>query len=768
MFGRLRKVCCVWSALSLLAVSTFGQESAKAPRSPLSLELKQLTLAPRSEGPVLVGLMLDPHVRTPLEGTLELEFYDSGTRVLALHVPDIFMQGNRYETTLVLPPIPPVYSRALDMNAVFATKTDRYLLSDRTASTNETAGTLLITPSHQRGLTIGMVCGRRPPERSPNQKFASKHLSFDTYVKPPSDSYETVDTQVRRIRNQIPATGTVCSSWTIEADQLPANPLAMCAFNVILLSDGGLSALTTQQIDALKQWVRAGGSICVCTDGDLERRHSAFLTDLCSESEDDLSLAINANGKMVGIDEDEIIGTPYGLGAVVIFGPTADLAATHLQRIADYRQEQNRVVAEFKRDTNASEPLSDSNRRQLVNVLSAWRRNDGRNLYKDSRGDQQKIEQIAGFLWHVRSARIGTGGWLMRARNDAWSNSNLGVAPAETHTQSLVSQLMPTGVTMVPITYVGGILLTYIFLVGPGDYFLLGLLKMRRYTWIVFPVVTVLFTGGLVLLSNYYMSTTETGGSIEICDVAGEKIARRTRVSLEFYGSRRETESQWENSLFAPIEFQQQDDLTIASRWRNPPTRRTRQSNEDDNFYYLGRVGSKYSTHRVVPQWDPRLSRSFEIVADEAAPNCGFDWKSPGDLATVQGRYLLGEGVRAWKSDAGCIVYNQAARYQVREPPAASQSASTYNDVVYRASMTDQSDWQRMLRYGFAAKISRMEQGFLHYVRQVAPHGGSSLEDLALIDTTDPTLWVVEVTWMEGNKQLVYRQRYRIDIEAKE
>ena len=78
---------------------------------------------------------------------------------------------------------------------------------------------------------------------------------------------------------------------------------------------------------------------------------------------------------------------------------------------------------------------------------------------------------------------------------------------------------------MVPITYVGAILLTYIFLVGPGDYFLLGLLKMRRYTWIVFPVVTVLFTGGLVLLSNHYMSTTETGGSIEICDVTGDKIA---------------------------------------------------------------------------------------------------------------------------------------------------------------------------------------------------------------------------------------------------
>lgn len=760
MLEHLRS-CCV---LVLLAAPPLVAQDANEPaRSPLSLQFEQLTMSTRTEGPVLVGVTLDPHISGPLEGTLELELYDTGTRVLTLHIPDIFLQGNRYETTIVLPPLPPTYGGStgsslsgLDLNAVFATKAGRYLLSDRTASSNEQAGTLLVTPHHQRGMTIGMVCGRRPSKRTPSQEFVSKQLSFDAYAKPKVNPYESGDQRIRRMQNvQVPTTGTMCSAWTIVADQLPANPLALCAFNVLLLSDGGLASLTTQQADAIRQWVRAGGSICVCTDGELERQDSAFLAEMCSENKEGQSFAINANGEMIGLEEHEIVRASYGLGAVVVFGPASDLTALHTQRIAEYDTEMRKVANTFIRDANASVPLSDRMSGRVNAVLDKWHRGEGEALFDRYRDQQAQLQSTAGFLWHVKANRVGENGWLTRSRNGTnqwgrqWGYTLQGVAPVGSHSEGLVEQLMPKGVKMVPISYVGAILLAYIFLVGPGDYFLLGLLKMRRYTWVVFPIVTVLFTTGLVLLSNRYMSTTETGGEIEICDIAGTQIARRTTIGLEFYGNRRETSVDRGRTLYTPVSTSQQNNYWTGGAWSNTAMLENAET-EDDNLYYLGRVGSQYSTHRVVPQWDPRLNRSLEIVADEPAPECGFDWNSPGDLLSTEGRFEFGEAVRKWNEDAAVSVYNAGTCHVVRRsmPSMGSERYGRGSDE-YNA--------------GFVANMNQSVVGVLNYVSRLAPHGGASFEDLPMVDATDKNECLLVVAWVEGNKQLIYRKRYRIE-----
>ena len=54
----LKSLCCVLLVLATGARGSLAQEPTKPARTPLSLELRQLTMATRSEGPILVGLVL--------------------------------------------------------------------------------------------------------------------------------------------------------------------------------------------------------------------------------------------------------------------------------------------------------------------------------------------------------------------------------------------------------------------------------------------------------------------------------------------------------------------------------------------------------------------------------------------------------------------------------------------------------------------------------------------------------------------------------------
>ena len=46
---------------------------------------------------------------------------------------------------------------------------------------------------------------------------------------------------------------------------------------------------------------------------------------------------------------------------------------------------------------------------------------------------------------------------------------------------------MPEGVRMVPVSVLASILLGFVLWIGPGEYFLLGWLKLRKLTWVTFP-----------------------------------------------------------------------------------------------------------------------------------------------------------------------------------------------------------------------------------------------------------------------------------------
>jgi len=65
-----------------------------------------------------------------------------------------------------------------------------------------------------------------------------------------------------------------------EPPDMPVDPHWYCSFNIVLISQSGFARLRSQQLIALVEWVKAGGSLLVEPLGVLEDRHLGFLNRL--------------------------------------------------------------------------------------------------------------------------------------------------------------------------------------------------------------------------------------------------------------------------------------------------------------------------------------------------------------------------------------------------------------------------------------------------------------------------------------------------------
>src|ERR1019366_9218593 len=69
----------------------------------------------------------------------------------------------------------------------------------------------------------------------------------------------------------------------------------------------------------------------------------------------------------------------------------------------------------------------------------------------------------------------------------------------------LLNRLMPQTVRLIPFSALIGILVLFVLLIGPADYFLLGAFRRRKFTWILFPATSIVFTAATVLMANHFL-----------------------------------------------------------------------------------------------------------------------------------------------------------------------------------------------------------------------------------------------------------------------
>ena len=321
----------------------------------------------------------------------------------------------------------------------------------------------------------------------------------------------------------------------------------------------------------------------------------------------------------------------------------------------------------------------------------------------------------------------------------------------------LLKRLIPEEVEIVPLEYIAGILVLYVLAIGPGEYILLGLFRLRRFTWITFPLLTVGFTLFTVWLSNDYLSSSVERTHATVIDVGEDGSAlRENRFELLYTASTHDVVTELDRGLFTPIDHTrfgaEQQNLQMqrmAARGRVP-----------DNFesqliidppVLEGKPPGSHHAVQNVPQWTPQINRIFRIApSDEVIDKAltGFDWTRPWNLqrdaSEIQrmAAVAFGPEAKAIGFASGHVLFGDPTEFF----PVALTTTET----------------GQMLSHDFLTDISvRQPRNLFEVVSQIAPHGGSNFEDLTLLDVTDATQSLLLIVVPDPDGLRIYRRLFR-------
>ncbi|MBS0262589.1 MAG: hypothetical protein JSS02_11610, partial [Planctomycetes bacterium] len=334
--------------------------------------------------------------------------------------------------------------------------------------------------------------------------------------------------------------------------------------------------------------------------------------------------------------------------------------------------------------------------------------------------------------------------------------------------RSLRQFLLPERIEGVPLAVVASILVAYLLCVAPGDYFLLGRLHCRKYTWALFVVISAAFTGSTVLVARNYMGQADYHTSLVIADVVANSssasepmIARTTRFDLLFVAQPEMVEIPLRNELYTDL-----TNLTVQSdKSDTDPNAFWAGSDESemdamevkvtDLPVYSGVIPYAYSVHQQMRQWSPRVNRRTtlgddrDLLAAVKIPWSNLDAKS---WTTEPGRQALLATLEKAVPEATVCLFNRNDLVAIHDPETQTSLPSLMSNSLPTARLAT-----------LLSSISnRAPLGFFHVVSQVAPTGGVYLEDLSVLDSSNSRQWLLVVGVKRDNEWLVYRRRYAL------
>jgi hypothetical protein len=516
----------------------------------------------------------------------------------------------------------------------------------------------------------------------------------------------------------------------VTASEFSVDPLSYCVFDVVLLADEAFARMRERQLAAITKWVEAGGSVLVAPAGSLGRIHLDFLNEIAGQTGDQPPFLADETGNVLGIPASgrpKIVLARKGLGRAAV------------------------LLEAAPRGTAANE--------------EEWRK-------------------MVWFLWKGRSdvlpAIVNQGQWPADAvakgeylNPERWSTGYQTTPTlAVTKLRSggwLLDQLVPKRVQMMPMSVMGMLLLLYVVAVGPADYLLLGLLRLRKYTWVVFPVVTLGFASFTLWLSERYMATDDQRRAAVFLDILDDgRIARENRVELLLMSSHGQVERNVTGALFTPLEGTFGESSSYHSFYRNNVAQTGDYSVDSPAARapsIRGRIPERYVVSQSVPKWTPQLNRVTAMASPDYAVD--FDWGSITAAALADGgpRAAIMQRIRkAFGSDA--TVYSlQGRTMTLLGGRALHMQPPTGVDTSYWASnyAAVEPHGQSSSYLGFLHEACvRPERGLFTLVSQISPTGGDNFEDLPILDPSDGSRGLLLVCVPRGNDLLFYRKLYAL------
>ena len=622
-----------WLVFGLLSVgSAFAQQKPVADRL---MEIEQSTIQP----PVGVGRPIPTwwDVRFKgtalVEGRFEFVVRHDGNVLATLTTEELALTGPQQRIRVVLPPVDdPIGVDQLQVDAVFR---------GRRFTENLGRHVVRVAKVTSRTFVALTATSRLSPKRSIERDQVLKRLTFESLSV--ADLAEKVQTVFA----------------ALEPHDLPQEPLAYCAYDLVVLFGPEFRALKKPHLEALTTWVRAGGSVYVEPTGVLEPYHIGFLRELTAKDVRGLVFQADSRGRLIPgtiWEDDRVFTTKVDLGCAVIRVEEEDEAGSKEPELKpDFETETWRraVAAMWKlRDEHVEAVVQHG---QLAPVISPHLK-----LMQDM-GTLPK-----GTILGVEGGLTGTAVVSIDSNADGLSDHKIvvndGMVQASgggnslglkllTSTSELLERLMPNGVRMVPLWLLGFILLSFVVVIGPVDYIGLGVLKARKYTWATFPAATILVTALTVWVSNSYMSAAEARRGLVLRDIGDDdSVVRTNRFELLFLSASRAVRTDVKKGLFSPLSTTTAMDALYQQYGQYGVTQRGLRSGTDapgghrSPPHLTGRIPIEYTATQQLAKWTPQLNRMFSLPLSSSTPssNTGaideprVDWKALADGQITQ------------------------------------------------------------------------------------------------------------------------------------
>lgn len=704
-------LCAV--TLLVLGADRLAAQGTAAPLLQVNVERMYFV---RSEGPIALRVTMIPNSSTLLEGKLEFKLW-SGNELLTTLLTDDEVINPPAKTVRYLLPSPDLrgYAQQLDLQVEFINKQGRLDLG-RT--------TIIVPMASDRNFVVGYVA---PPTSSPSPVVLEllDALKFEKYSPLQSD------------RNATPSTMT--TTVPITPDQLPPDAISNCGFNLMFMAAEGFAAVKESQWPAILEWVEAGGSLCLLPGSDLAPHHLALLNKLLAKRAPQGTFLLGPNNELLHVNEKDRQSTyrvRRGLGAVAIVPLIPDELPTPKST------EWLRTVAHlwhFRQDQTNSLVTGGMWNPAVMVAQQTILQGQGQNYYYGVRRDDKQLSYIP----------INSG-------------------------DQLVTAIVPSNLHIIPLSLIAFVLFLYVLAIGPGDYFILGRLNLRKWTWVTFPVTTLLFAGGALWMAEWYMNTGDARRSAYIVDIGVEGNPERVNQFEMLFNSRQKvTETPLSRSLFTALDHQMYGSGSFQQYSQ-------RQYGQGSGFVgpaeITGRVPSRFVARQMTPKWVPQMNRILSLNTEPFALK--LDWQRFQISGMPDWTALLNDN--NWKQSiidpikaaigskpVTISVYaggkfNQLygnhrifTREQVKTENGVTTVVAPPNNLALRNGQFNPTS------FDFIADISMLQDaGLFSIVTSLAPHGGRQLEDLSLLDPSDPQQWLLVVGVEDGQNWIVYRKLF--------
>ncbi len=679
-----------WLALAALSVGVCARTASavEEDKRPLTGRLVCTAARARTSGPLAVEVELDWRGKGIIEGALRIEISDGAEVRCRYERPDVVLvSGKSPPIRLLLPsPGPGNYNSQLEARIMFHSEKGVFRIPPCP---------VFVPQMSERGLVMAFS--------EPRGRPGIEALALYKVLR-----LERFDPGRGKAGGGGARRSLLTTPTYLPPDVMPSVPAACCAFDLIVLSGEGFSLMRKKQLDAVLTWVRAGGSVLVLPTGGMKAHHARFLNALAGAGADSPAYALTPAGRVEG--KAGFGRFHAGLGRAVV-----------------------------GLDVPKDEAMPGSH---------AWRR-------------------TAAFLWKVRNSHVSSierkGEWAAVKEEETTdpdmqyldyqyqqqgSRPRFGRVPVSVGS-TLSGKLFPERIKVIPLWVIIVILALFVAVIGPVDYFVLGLLKRRKLTWVTFPVAAVGFALFTMLLAEIYMGSSDHRNSVTVVDLGeGGSVLRTSRYEVIVAGRNRNSVTEVAGGFFAPVEPSAL--AGMRGRYSSGGGRSVPR--------YAGLVPTRFTATQLINQWEPRMNRFLYIGAEAPrrerqsrfeSPRVKLDWDA---IEAIPGhRPVDVDDLSRIRSD-------------VVEPGSPRAVAA----VVFGAGIkkAGRSGATGLPTKALRELCVRPRKGFFTVVSQVSPTGGGDFEDSAILDPTDPDQWLLAVVVRDGQNFTVYRRLFHKGADA--